>query len=128
MTPPPTRTPTSPTTSCSPRRMRGDAADDPAALRRLRAARGGRRLPLGPAPARAAARTRAGDRAGHRLPDAAVAGRRRRGGCAAHRRRRGGLPPVLPARAPPPPGCLLYTSDAADDLTRVDLGGRRIIK
>src|SRR5665811_15579 len=27
-----------------------------------------------------------------------------------------------------PEGCLLYTSDAADDLTRVDLGGRRIIK
>src|SRR5665811_1553500 len=25
-------------------------------------------------------------------------------------------------------GCLLYTSDAADDLTRVDLGGRRISK
>src|SRR5665811_2297744 len=25
-------------------------------------------------------------------------------------------------------GCLLYTSDAADDLTRVDLGGRRLIK
>ncbi|MBT2870454.1 hypothetical protein HET67_02895, partial [Streptomyces sp. McG7] len=25
-------------------------------------------------------------------------------------------------------GCLLCTSDAADDLTRVDLGGRRIIK
>ena len=24
--------------------------------------------------------------------------------------------------------CLLYTSDAADDLTRLDLGGRRIIK
>src|SRR5665811_2627477 len=24
-------------------------------------------------------------------------------------------------------GCLLYTSDAADDLTRVDLGGRSII-
>ena len=24
--------------------------------------------------------------------------------------------------------CLLYTSDAADDLTRVDLGGRRLIK
>ena len=24
--------------------------------------------------------------------------------------------------------CLLYTSDAADDITRVDLGGRRIIK
>src|SRR5665254_30265 len=24
--------------------------------------------------------------------------------------------------------CLLYTSDAADDLTRVDVGGRRIIK
>src|SRR5665811_2447335 len=27
-----------------------------------------------------------------------------------------------------PKCCLLYTSDAADDLTRVDLGGRRIIK
>src|SRR5665811_2583938 len=26
------------------------------------------------------------------------------------------------------PTCLLYTSDAADDLTRVDLGGCRIIK
>ena len=25
-------------------------------------------------------------------------------------------------------GCLLYTSDAADDLLRVDPGGRRIIK
>src|SRR5665811_2624379 len=29
--------------------------------------------------------------------------------------------------AAPPVGCLLYTSDAADDLTRVDLGGRRLI-
>ena len=27
-----------------------------------------------------------------------------------------------------PVGCLLYTSDAADDLLRVDLGGRRLIK
>ena len=27
-----------------------------------------------------------------------------------------------------PLGCLLYTSDAADDLLCVDLGGRRIIK
>src|SRR5450756_1607478 len=48
---------------------------------------------------------------------------------------------VLPAQAPPRPGrpsraprphpfaaCLLYTSDAADDLLCVDLGGRRIIK
>ena len=25
-------------------------------------------------------------------------------------------------------GCLLYTSDAADDLLCVDLGGRRLIK
>ncbi|GAB5797486.1 hypothetical protein JMUB7518_28060 [Staphylococcus aureus] len=25
-------------------------------------------------------------------------------------------------------GCLLYTSDAADELDGVDLGGRRIIK
>ena len=30
--------------------------------------------------------------------------------------------------APHSLACLLYTSDAADDLTRVDLGGRRIIK
>src|SRR5450756_2751111 len=28
----------------------------------------------------------------------------------------------------PNPACLLYTSDAADDLLCVDLGGRRIIK
>src|SRR5450756_2136096 len=28
----------------------------------------------------------------------------------------------------PPLSCLLYTSDAADDLLCVDLGGRRIIK
>ena len=28
----------------------------------------------------------------------------------------------------PAKGCLLYTSDAADDLLCVDLGGRRIIK
>ena len=32
---------------------------------------------------------------------------------------------VLPTR---PLDCLLYTSDAADDLLCVDLGGRRIIK
>src|SRR5665811_450564 len=31
------------------------------------------------------------------------------------------------ARSTLPAACLLYTSDAADDLTRVDLGGRRII-
>ena len=30
--------------------------------------------------------------------------------------------------ATPRNGCLLYTSDAADDLLCVDLGGRRIIK
>src|SRR5665811_568798 len=30
--------------------------------------------------------------------------------------------------SPDDPSCLLYTSDAADDLTRVDLGGRCIIK
>ena len=28
----------------------------------------------------------------------------------------------------PPQSCLLYTSDAADDVSCVDLGGRRIIK
>ena len=32
------------------------------------------------------------------------------------------------AFAPPLRTCLLYTSDAADDLLCVDLGGRRIIK
>src|SRR5680860_1606921 len=32
------------------------------------------------------------------------------------------------AAAPPHTACLLYTSDAADDLLCVDLGGRRIIK
>ena len=29
---------------------------------------------------------------------------------------------------PKPCGCLLYTSDAADERSSVDLGGRRIIK
>src|SRR5665811_1092228 len=34
---------------------------------------------------------------------------------------------VLPTpRGPEKRYCLLYTSDAADDLTRVDIGGRRI--
>src|SRR5659263_672048 len=33
-----------------------------------------------------------------------------------------------PDRTPPSGTCLLYTSDAADDLLCVDLGGRRIIK
>src|SRR5680860_1914924 len=33
-----------------------------------------------------------------------------------------------PLRLAPPITCLLYTSDAADDLLCVDLGGRRIIK
>ncbi len=32
------------------------------------------------------------------------------------------------ALALPPVGCLLYTSDAADDLIGVDLGCRRILK
>ena len=36
-------------------------------------------------------------------------------------------PPKLGARLQDIP-CLLYTSDAADDLLCVDLGGRRIIK
>src|SRR5450756_3206808 len=35
-----------------------------------------------------------------------------------------GLPPTLSLTS----ACLLYTSDAADDLLCVDLGGRRIIK
>src|SRR5680860_514615 len=34
----------------------------------------------------------------------------------------------LTASLAPPTTCLLYTSDAADDLLCVDLGGRRIIK
>src|SRR5450756_88367 len=45
---------------------------------------------------------------------------------AASRSPRGGSPPT---RDCPHPGCcLLYTSDAADDLLCVDLGGRRIIQ
>ena len=36
---------------------------------------------------------------------------------------------ILPQiRLDPAPGCLLYTSDAADERSSVDLGGRRIIK
>ena len=34
----------------------------------------------------------------------------------------------LERRASLPPVCLLYTSDAADERSSVDLGGRRIIK
>src|SRR5450756_2876215 len=41
--------------------------------------------------------------------------------CIAHDRRGHG-------RSSQPWSCLLYTSDAADDLLCVDLGGRRIIK
>src|SRR5450756_163534 len=36
--------------------------------------------------------------------------------------------PIAPAASRRRIGCLLYTSDAADDLLCVDLGGRRIIK
>src|SRR5450756_568734 len=35
---------------------------------------------------------------------------------------------VVPGEGARPRTCLLYTSDAADDLLCVDLGGRRIIK
>mgnify|MGYP003380409738 CR=1 FL=1 len=38
-----------------------------------------------------------------------------------HRRR-------VPTEHPQPRTCLLYTSDAADERSSVDLGGRRIIK
>ncbi|WP_460366085.1 hypothetical protein, partial [Staphylococcus aureus] len=44
------------------------------------------------------------------------------------RRRAGGLPGITDADRGVQGGCLLYTSDAADDSLRVDLGGRRIIK
>ena len=37
-------------------------------------------------------------------------------------------PAVAPAAATQPSNCLLYTSDAADERSSVDLGGRRIIK
>src|SRR5680860_1792564 len=36
--------------------------------------------------------------------------------------------PLIPPAITALDGCLLYTSDAADDLLCVDLGGRRIIK
>src|SRR5680860_1897284 len=44
--------------------------------------------------------------------------------------RRSPVTAAYPAAPAPPPAsaCLLYTSDAADDLLCVDLGGRRIIK
>ena len=35
---------------------------------------------------------------------------------------------LLHRRRDGPVGCLLYTSDAADERSSVDLGGRRIIK
>ena len=38
------------------------------------------------------------------------------------------IPVVCPLTLPGGGTCLLYTSDAADDLLCVDLGGRRIIK
>ena len=40
----------------------------------------------------------------------------------------GRQPTAQPCNRPPAYCCLLYTSDAADDLLCVDLGGRRIIK
>ena len=40
----------------------------------------------------------------------------------------GRVPPTAARRGGPPAGsCLLYTSDAADERSSVDLGGRRII-
>ena len=51
---------------------------------------------------------------------AAQQGRRRRQPGACRRSALGGLGPACP--------CLLYTSDAADERSSVDLGGRRIIK
>ena len=60
--------------------------------------------------------------------------RDRSGRARPRRRARVGLPggyepqPALPQAGRRPGACLLYTSDAADDLLCVDLGGRRIIK
>ena len=45
-----------------------------------------------------------------------------------HPQKGGFLPPVALPRRMWAGCCLLYTSDAADDSLRVDLGGRRIIK
>src|SRR5680860_1880404 len=59
-----------------------------------------------------------------RRPGAGRRPRRRRARCrvpAARGTDRGRWAPALPS------SCLLYTSDAADDLLCVDLGGRRII-
>ena len=44
------------------------------------------------------------------------------------RSRQTGLPQIKKVIYSGPKTCLLYTSDAADDLLCVDLGGRRIIK
>ena len=38
------------------------------------------------------------------------------------------MPPTKPSETMPFRSCLLYTSDAADERSSVDLGGRRIIK
>ena len=49
------------------------------------------------------------------------------GSCFARLLRALGTPVISTRRCPEPGSCLLYTSDAADDMQCVDLGGRRII-
>src|SRR5665811_1141325 len=53
-----------------------------------------------------------------------------RDSCGRSARKNGPAYQSLTGNAPrsSPCSCLLYTSDAADDLTRVDLGGRRVFQ
>ena len=57
-------------------------------------------------------------------PEGAGAGCATRAGALRHRRPEAGHAGVAEVLYP----CLLYTSDAADERSSVDLGGRRIIK
>src|SRR5659263_745412 len=87
-------------------------------------------VPLdGPPPGRGHGDRPLGHSPHHGLPPGGA--RHPRGASASPRalpeRKEGGFGPPGAARARPGP-CLLYTSDAADDLLCVDLGGRRIIK
>ena len=62
------------------------------------------------------------------IRDSAGTARPRRGHLPARRAVGRGIRAREPDRGAPAAACLLYTSDAADERSSVDLGGRRIIK